>query len=161
MEIIVIAKNNNKEMIVLLLEQLKDKMKECMKNKDKFTLTVVRMAINNLQIKAKELQRPLTNAEEIDILAKEVKQRRDAIKMFDNRQDLIDQYQQEIDILEHYLPAQMSEEELMQLVKDKCQQLGLSDPKDIGRAMKEIMPLVKGKAEGNKVKECVNKVLKG
>jgi hypothetical protein len=148
-------------MIVVILEQLKAKMVESMKSKDKFTTTVVRMAINNMQLKAKDLGRPLTEAEEIDVLVKEVKQRRDAIPTFGTRQDLIDQYQKEIEILEKYLPAQMSEDELEQLVKEKCQQLGCTGPNDMGKLMKEIMPLVKGKADGNKVKTCVTKVLKG
>ncbi|MEG6615337.1 GatB/YqeY domain-containing protein [Peptococcaceae bacterium 1198_IL3148] len=145
----------------MILEQLKAKMIESMKSKDKFTTTVVRMAINNMQLKAKELGQPLTEAEEIDVLVKEVKQRRDAIPTFGDRQDLIDQYQREIEILEKYLPAQMSDDELEQLVKEKCQQLGCSEPKDMGKLMKEIMPLVKGKADGNKVKDCVTKILKG
>lgn len=142
----------------MLLDQLKDKMKESMKNKDKFTLTTVRMAINTLQQKAKELNRPLTAEEEIDLLVKEVKQRREAVKMFD-RQDLIDQYEREIAILEQYLPEQMSEEEIMRLVREKCRELGLSGPRDMGKAMKEIMPLVKGKADGSRVRDCVSKVL--
>ncbi|MBO8137750.1 MAG: GatB/YqeY domain-containing protein [Desulfotomaculum sp.] len=145
----------------MILEQLKEKMKESMKKKDKFTLSVVRMAINKLQQKSKELNRELTEAEEIDVLSKEVKQRREALKMFADRQDLIDQYQNEIKILEEYLPEQMSEEEIMQLVKEKCQELGLTGPQDMGRAMKSIMPLVKGRADGSVVRECVNKVLKG
>ncbi|MTI79889.1 MAG: GatB/YqeY domain-containing protein [Firmicutes bacterium] len=144
----------------MILEQLKEKMKESMKAKDKFTLTTVRMTINKLQQKSKELGRDLNEAEEIDVLTKEVKQRKDAVKMFD-REDLIEQYEKEVKIIEQYLPEQMSEEEVMKLVNEKCQAEELSGPQDMGKAMKTIMPLVKGKADGNMVKECVSRVLKG
>lgn len=87
----------------------------------------------------------------IEILAKEVKQRKEAMFEFEkgNRQDLVDQNKSEIEILLRYLPQQLSEEEILQIVKEIATEVGTNNIKDMGKLMSAVRPKVVGKADGN------------
>ena len=98
----------------------------------------------------------------IDILTKQVKMRKDALSDFEKagRTDLIENYSREIEILMAYLPKQLTEEEILQIVRDTKAELGIDDGKaNMGRLMGAVMPKVKGLADGGAVRKAVQSVL--
>lgn len=97
----------------------------------------------------------------IEILAKEVKQRKEAMLEFEkgNRQDLVDQNKSEIEILLGYLPQQLSEEEILQIVKETATEVGANNMKDMGKLMSAVRPKVVGKADGKLVSQIVKEYL--
>lgn len=148
-----------------LKERLLVDMKEAMKDKEagKQRLTVIRMvraAVKNEEIKAKK---DLGDEEIVEVIAREVKQRRDAIPEYEkgNRPDVVESLQAEIEILMKYLPEQLTEEEVRKIVKDTIEAVGASTPKDMGKVMGKLMPQVKGKADGKLVNKIVRELLEG
>ena len=144
-----------------LLSTLNDNMKAAMKAKQKEELQVIRMLKASLQNEQIKLGRDLTDDEELTILAREMKQRRDSLVEFEkaDRQDLADQVKVEIAIVEKYLPKQLSETEIREIVLDSFQKTGATSIKDFGKVMGAVMPQVKGKADGNQVNAIVKEEL--
>ncbi|MFJ5964819.1 GatB/YqeY domain-containing protein [Bacillus sp. NPDC093026] len=145
-----------------LLEQLNSDMKLFMKNREKDKLVVIRMVKASLQNEAIKLKKDsLTSDEELTVLSREIKQRKDSLHEFSkaNRLDLVDKVQKEIDILDVYLPEQLSEEELQTIVKETIVETGASSKADMGKVMSAIMPKVKGKADGAVVNRLVSEQL--
>ncbi|GAB6076544.1 GatB/YqeY domain-containing protein [Desulfurobacterium crinifex] len=144
-----------------LKAQLLQDMKEAMRAKDKVRLSTIRM-INSL-IKNAEIEKrgELTDDEIIQLLMKYAKQRKEAIEMYEKggRQDLVEKEKAELAVVESYLPKQMSEEEIRELVKEAIEATGASSPKDIGKVMQHIMPKVKGRADGSVVNKIVREML--
>lgn len=144
-----------------LLEQLTSDMKEAMKAKDKVTLGVVRMvkaSVSNEQIK---LGHDLTADEELVVLSREMKQRVEEMESYKDadRADLAEEIQGQIDVLKRYMPAQMSEEEVVAIVKETIAEVGASSKADLGKVMGALMPKVKGKADGKLVNTTVQSLL--
>lgn len=144
-----------------LLEQLTNDMKEAMKAKDKVTLGVVRMvksSVSNEQIK---LGHDLTADEELAALSREMKQRVEELESYKDadREDLADEIQGQIDVLKRYMPEQMSEEEVVAVVKETIAEVGASSKADLGKVMGAVMPKVKGKADGKLVNQTVQSLL--
>lgn len=146
-------------------DKLLEDMKQAMKDKEagKLRLSVIRMVragIKNVEI---DKRKELSEEEVLDVLAKEVKMRRDSIEEFNrgNRPDLVKTIEQEIDILMQYLPEQLSEQEVRVLVAEAVQQAQAASAKDMGKVMAVLMPKVKGRADGklvnNVVREFLNK----
>lgn len=106
----------------------------------------------------KEKQK-LTDEEVIEVVSGEVKKRRDSIAQFEGRQDLIDKEQAEMDVLKKYMPEELSEEKIREIVKEAVSKTGASGMKDIGIVMKEVQPQTKGKADGNLVAKIVRELL--
>ncbi|MEJ4084273.1 GatB/YqeY domain-containing protein [Bacillus altitudinis] len=145
-----------------LLEQLNSDMKLFMKNREKDKLIVIRMVKASLQNEAIKLKKDsLTGDEELTVLSREIKQRKDSLHEFSkaNRLDLVDKVQKEIDILDVYLPEQLSEEELQAVVKETITETGASSKADMGKVMSAIMPKVKGKADGAVINRLVSEQL--
>lgn len=145
-----------------LLEQLNSDMKLMMKNREKDKLVVIRMVKASLQNEAIKLKKDsLTGDEELTVLSREIKQRKDSLHEFSkaNRLDLVDKVQKEIDILDVYLPEQLSEEELQTIVKETIAETGASSKADMGKVMSDIMPKVKGKADGAVINRLVSEQL--
>lgn len=137
-------------------------MKLAMKNKDRKKLSVIRMVRASLQNEAIKLGvEELSEEDELTILSRELKQRNDSRIEFEkaNRNDLVEQLDEEIEILKTYMPEQYSEEEVEQIVLETIEQLNASSKKDFGKVMGQIMPKVKGKTEGSLVQKLVNKHL--
>lgn len=139
-----------------------DDLKTSMKNKDrtrKNTVTMLRVAIKQREIDEKI---ELTDEDIIEVIAKQVKQKRDSIEDFKkaDRQDLLDITVEEIDILSAYLPEQLTEEEIDEIVKAAIDEVGANSSKDIGKVMGKLMPQVKGKADGGIVNRIVRQYLK-
>ncbi|MFG6114286.1 GatB/YqeY domain-containing protein [Halobacillus sp. MO56] len=145
-----------------LVERLNEDMKQAMRNKDKEKLTVIRMVKASLQNEAIKLGRgELSEEEELTVLSREVKQRKDSLHEFKEagREDLVEKLNREIEILQAYMPKQLSEEELEQVVQDTITEVGASSKQDMGKVMSAIMPKVKGKADGSQVNKLVLKHL--
>jgi len=146
---------------VSLKEQLTEDMKTAMKAKEagKQRLGVIRLvrgAVRQLEIDGKK---ELDDAGVLAVLSKEVKQRRDSIEEFrkGGREDLVKQNEEEIAILMEYLPQQLSEDEVRSLVKEAV----TASPKDMGKVMKALMPVISGRADGKAVSEKVKSRLAG
>lgn len=141
----------------ILTEDLKESMKS--KNKvKKDVVTMVRAAIKQREV---DERIELGDAEIIDIMAKQVKQKRDSIEEFQkgNRLDLVDLTNEEIKLLLNYLPPQLSEDELEEIVKIAIEETQAQTKKDLGKLMAVLMPKVKGKADGKQVNKIVAKYL--
>lgn len=144
-------------------DKLTEDMKQAMKDREagKFRLSVIRMvraSIKNLEIDKK---RELSEEEVLDVLAKEVKMRRDSIEEFKkgNRLDLVENLEQEVDILMQYLPQQLSEQEVRALVTEAVTESQAASAKDMGKVMAILMPKVKGRADGKLVNSIVREFL--
>ncbi|MBF0780929.1 MULTISPECIES: GatB/YqeY domain-containing protein [unclassified Granulicatella] len=146
-----------------LIDTLNQDIKEAMKAKEKDVLAVLRMLKASVQHATIEAKRELTSDEELTILARELKQRKESIQEFlkANRQDLVEKTQQEVSIVEKYLPEQLSENEIIEAIKKIAQQVGATGMADFGKVMGPVMAELKGKADGNTVNSLVKKVLQG
>lgn len=133
-------------------------MIKAMKNKDKLLLSVTRLLKGAIQLEELNLKRELNDDEAISIIAKQIKQRNESIAQFEigNRQDLIDQSLREIEILNKYLPKQLSTEELETIISEAFNEIKPTSTKDLGRLMGKISPRVKGKVDLG----LVNKIIK-
>ena len=145
-----------------LKEKLMEDLKQSMKSKNKVkkdTVTMVRAAIKQREV---DERIELSDTEIVDIIAKQVKQKKDSISDFEkgNRQDLVDLTKEEIKILLEYLPPQLSDEAIDSIVKEAIEKTGAQSKKDMGKLMAFIMPKVKGKADGKHVNEIVAKYIK-
>ena len=134
---------------------------QAMKNKNAKKLSVLRMLLAAIKNEEIAKGKDLTDEEVQSIVIHQAKQLSEAIKDFikGGRKDLIDKNQSEIDVLQTYLPKQMSEEELKQIVKKVLTDNNLIEVNQIGQAMNMVMKEVKGKANGNLVKDLVEGML--
>ncbi|WP_297819031.1 GatB/YqeY domain-containing protein [uncultured Lactobacillus sp.] len=144
-----------------LNDTLMQDMKKAMKEKDKDTLTVVRSlkaALMNYKIK---VGHDLTDEDDLTVLSSALKQRKESLEEFTkaNRDDLITQTQKEMDVIEKYMPKQMSKEELEKVVEETISEVGASSKKDFGKVMQALMPKIKGKADGKSASTIVGKKL--
>ncbi len=146
-----------------LQEQLAEDMKTAMKDKEsgKKRLSVIRMVRSSLKNVEIDKKKELSEDEVIEVLAREVKKRRDALGEYVKvgRQDIADGLQEEIGILIKYLPEQMSEEEVRSLVKGVIAEVQPTGPKDMGKVMGKLMPKIKGRADGKLVNQVVKEFL--
>ena len=144
-----------------LKEQLLEDLKNAMKDKDvvkKNTVQMTRAAV--LQIE-KDNSITLDDDGIIDVIAKEVKKRRDVLPEYEKsgRQDLIDGLKAEIDVLLKYLPQQLTEEELEVYVRKALDETGAVSVRDMGKVMQAVMPKVRGRADGKMINMIVKKIL--
>lgn len=144
-----------------LLDTLNQDMKQAMKNKDKQKLSVIRMLKASLQNEAIKHGRELNEEEELTVLAREMKQRKDSLQEFEKagREDLVAGLQDEIAVLTPYLPKQLTEEELQEIVAQTISETGAASKADMGKVMGALMPKVKGKADGGLVNRIVQQQL--
>jgi uncharacterized protein len=144
-----------------LLERLNNDMKQAMKNKEKDKLSVIRMVKASLQNEAIKLGTELTEDAELTVLSREVKQRKDSLHEFDKagREDLVEKLRTELAVVELYLPEQLSEEELSEIVTETISEVGAKSKAEMGKVMAAIMPKVKGKADGSLVNKLVQQHL--
>ncbi|MEC5422212.1 GatB/YqeY domain-containing protein [Virgibacillus sp. C22-A2] len=145
-----------------LLEQLNQDMKQAMRDKDKIVLSVIRMVKASLQNESIKLGKDILSEDvELTILSRELKQRKDSLQEFKSagRDDLVKKLETEIDILQEYMPKQLTTEELELIVQSTIQEVNASSKKDIGKVMGALMPKVKGKADGSQLKDLVQRQL--
>ncbi|NIK11332.1 GatB/YqeY domain-containing protein [Alkalibacillus almallahensis] len=141
-----------------LLDRLNEDMKQAMRNKEKDKLTVIRGIKSSLQNEAiNKKGGELTDEEELQVLMREVKQRKDSLQEFKdaNREDLVEKTEQELALVESYLPQQLSDDELVEVIDETIQEVGATSKQDMGTVMSAVMPKVKGKTDGSKVNKLV------
>jgi len=135
--------------------------KEALKAGQKEKLTTLRGLKSDLKYAQIDKGKELTEEEVLAVLASAAKKRRDSIEQFQagNRQDLVDSETFGLRIIEAYLPKQLTEDELRQIVSDAIQETGAQSPQQIGLVMKAVMPKIKGKADGKLVNRLVSEIL--
>lgn len=140
-----------------LLQQLTSDMVTAMKERDKDTLKVVRMLKAAVQNEKIELGHDLNENEEIAVMSREYKQRKESLEEFEKagREDLIAQTNKELAVVEKYLPKQLSAEEVKKVVDETIQALGADSMKNFGQVMGAVMPKLKGKADGKLINQTV------
>lgn len=160
----------------MLKEQIQEDIKEALRNHQEGKILVLRglsAAISNKEIekrtKLSKSESPekldglskLADEEIIDVIFSEIKKRKEAIIEFDkgNRIDLSSKEKTELEILQKYLPEQLSEEEIKKLAQEAIGKTGATEMKDMGKVLAELMPRVKGKAEGGTVSQIVKGLL--
>ncbi|HOK06673.1 MAG TPA: GatB/YqeY domain-containing protein [Syntrophales bacterium] len=127
------------------------------KEKDKIRLSALRMIKTALHNKEIELRRELTEAEFHQVLTSMVKQRKDSIEQFEKggRPDLVEKEKAELAVVQSFLPRQLTPEELAAAIDKAIADTGAAGPKDMGKVMKALMPVISGKADGKAVSEMV------
>lgn len=138
-------------------------MKEAMKEKEagKIRLSTIRM-IRAAQKEAEiDKKRELTDDELIDIINRELKKRKEAIADYEkaDRPEMVKQLEEEIKVLQGYLPEQLGEDQIILIIKEAIQEIGANGPKDLGLLMKTVMPKLKGRADGKLISELAKKML--
>lgn len=134
---------------------------KAMKEGDKLKTNALRMALSAIKYIEIEKKRELIDEETVGVLSTLNKQRRESIEQFKkgNRPDLVEKEEKELAILTTYLPEQISEDELLKIVKESAAECGAVGPNDMGKLMKVLMPKVKGRADGKVVQDMVKKAL--
>lgn len=142
-----------------LTEQIALNMKEAMKNKDKFTLSVLRMLKSSLQLESISLKKELSDEEVMVVVKRNVKQRKDSIVEYQkyNKLEEIENLKQEVEILKKYLPEELSEEEIDKKIQEVFDELKPESIKEMGRVMKTLTERIGNMADmslvSKKVKE--------
>lgn len=144
-----------------LKEQLMEDLKAAMKAKEtvrKSTITMLRAAVKQVEVDTRE---ELGDDAIIDLIVKQIKQKRAALEEFikGERSDLVEETQAEIDILQDYLPEQLSEEEVIQIIKAAIDEVGATSMKDMGKVMAIIKEPLQGKADNKFVADQVKKLI--
>lgn len=144
-------------------EQLMADLKDAMRAQDEAAKLTIRMAMAALKNARVDKNADLTEAEEIAVLQKQVRQCEDAIVDYQkgNRDDLVAQTRAEIEILNHYLPQMMSRDAIAEIARKVIAQIGADSPKQMGQVMRELMPHLQGRADGRLVSEVVRELLAG
>lgn len=146
-----------------LRERLDADLKEALRARDAIRTSTIRLARAALQNAEIDRRRPLTEAEVVEVLQREVKRRREAIEGFERggRADLVQREQLELAILLGYLPPGLSEVELRRLAQEVIAEVGATSERDLGRVMGPLMRRVAGRAEGRAVERVVRELLRG
>lgn len=144
-----------------LVDKIRKDMQEAMKGKEKEKLTARRMLlaeIKNAEIKKRE---ELKEEDILQVIATAVKRRKESIVEFEkgNRPDLVEKEKKEMEVLTAYLPEQLSEEEIRSIIKDAIENIQAIGLKDLGKVMGQVMPKVKGRADGRRVNEIAREML--
>jgi uncharacterized protein len=136
-------------------------MKLAMKNKEKDKLGVIRMIKSAIQNESIRAGHDLSQEEELTVLSREVKQRKDSLHEFEKagREDLVEKIRTELKYVELYMPKQLSEEEVSAIVKQAITETGAQTKAEMGKVMSAVMPKVKGKADGSLVNKLVQQHL--
>lgn len=145
----------------MLKDRIYQDIVAAMKAKDKDKLSVLRMLKGSLQLENINKGKELTDDVVIDVISREIKQRKESIAEFTKggREDLENETAKEIDILKAYLPEQLSEEEIEKIIDQVFASVAPTSAKDMGKVMKEVTPLVKGKADMSHVSALIKERL--
>ena len=140
-----------------LVEKINEDMKLAMKSQDKETLSVVRMLKSAIQLSKIELKHELSDEEVVDVVSKQIKMRKDSVLEFSkaSRDDLVKQYEREIEILNNYMPEQLSLEEVEKIIDEVFLLINPSSQKQMGLIMKEVNSKVRGKFDMGEVSKII------
>ena len=144
-----------------LKEKLAEDLKQSMKNKDVVRKNTVQLVRSGILQYEKDNKVVLDDDGIIDVIAKELKQRRDSLPEFEKsgREDLIEKLHREMDVLMEYLPKQLTEDELTEIIKEAIASTGASSVKDIGKVMGIVTQKTKGRADGKLIGALAKKLL--
>ncbi len=142
-------------------DRIEQEMILAAKATDKVRLSTVRMLKNGLHNREIDLKRELNEAEFLQLLSSMVKQRKDSIEQFERggRADLVEKEEAELKVIREFMPAQMSEEALDEIIAEAIRETGAAGVRDIGKVMKVLMPKVAGKVDGKTVGDKVKRAL--
>ena len=146
-----------------MIESVRKSMVEAMRQKDKETKDSLSMLLAALQNKQIEKRAELTEAEEFEVVKKEMRQTKETMESApENRNDIKEMCRKRLDVYAAFAPEEMSEEEIKSVICNVLEKIGITNPstKDKGKIMKELMPLVKGRADGGVVNRIVGEMLK-
>jgi len=145
-----------------MIDRLKADLADAMRRKETVAVSTIRMLMSQIQYARIEAKRELTQDDYIAVLQRGVKTRREAIEQYEKggRKDLADKERAEIAVIERYLPAAMSAEELAQAVDALLKEIGVTEKKDLGRAMKEFMGRHRGRVDGKSLNALIASRLK-
>jgi uncharacterized protein YqeY len=146
---------------VSLVERLEAEVKDAMLARDGTRRDALRLILNSLRNAEKDIQRPLSEDEELQVLQRERKRRNEAAEAFraGGREEQAVQEETELSILEEFMPAPLSEDELERIVDDAIAETGATSLRDMGRVMADVMPQVAGRADGSFVSQLVREKL--
>ena len=142
-------------------DQLTDGLKIAMKESNIDSKRVIRMVLSGIKNTEIDKGKQLSDEEIISIIHKEIKSRNEVIEsaQLNNRQDLIEEAELDIKILKSYLPEGLSEEEIINIVKESIKEADAQTPADMGKVMKIVLPKISGRAPGNQVSQIVKELL--
>jgi hypothetical protein len=140
-----------------LLERLESDMIKAAKARDSERLGAIRFVRSQTKNRQIELRRELKDEDVVEVLSRIAKQHRESIEQFQEggRDELVKHERRQLSVVEEYLPAQLGEQELLEILSGVIEETGAAGPRDIGMVMKTIMPRVKGRADGKIVKALV------
>ena len=144
-----------------LIQRIEDELKTAMRARDQERTDTLRMTLSSLRSAEKELQRPLKEDEELQVLQRERKRRTEAAEAFraGDRAKQADKEERELAVIEEFMPEPMSEEDIERIIDDAIAETGATSLRDLGRVMADVMPQVAGRADGSSVSQLVREKL--
>ena len=144
-----------------LIARMEDEVKQATLARDADRRDALRLILASLRSAEKDLQRPLSGDEELQVLQRERKRRNEAAEAFraGGREEQADAEERELAVLEEFMPEPLSEEELEEIVDDAIAEVGATNMRDIGRVMADVMPQVSGRTDGSVVSQLVKEKL--
>jgi uncharacterized protein YqeY len=146
---------------VTLIDELEDEVKQAMLAREAERRDALRLILNSLRAAEKELQRPLSGDEELQVLQRERKKRIEAAEAFraGGREEQASQEEAELAVLEEFMPEPLDEDVLERIVDDAIAETGATSIRDMGRVMADVMPQIAGRADGSAVSQLVREKL--
>jgi uncharacterized protein YqeY len=146
---------------VSLIARIEDELKQAMRARDQERTDTLRMTLSSLRLAEKELLRPLKDDEELQVLQRERKRRAEAAEAFreGDRPAQAEKEERELAVIEEFMPAPMSEEDIERIIDDAIAETGATSLRDLGRVMADVMPQVAGRADGSTVSQLVREKL--
>lgn len=144
-----------------LIGRLEDELREATLARDAERRDALRLILNSLRSAEKELQRPLKDEEELQVLQRERKRRQEAAEAFRTaaREEQAQKEERELAVLEEFMPTPLTDDELEEIIDDVIAEVGATSVRDLGRVMADVMPQVAGRAEGSQVSQIVREKL--
>ena len=144
-----------------LIARMEEELRQAMLEKDASRRDALRLILSSLRSAEKELQRPLSDDEELQVLQRERKRRQEAAEAFRSggREEQAAAEEAELAVLEEFMPAPLSEDELEEIIDDAIAEVGATSLRDLGRVMADVMPQVAGRADGSQVSQLVKEKL--
>ena len=144
-----------------LIATIEGELKDAMKARDAERRDALRLILNSLKSSEKELQRPLSDDEELQVLQRERKKRIEAAEAFraGGREEQAASEENELAVLEEFMPEPLSEDEIEEIVDDAIAEVGATSMSDLGRVMADVMPQIAGRADGSVVSQIVREKL--
>jgi uncharacterized protein YqeY len=144
-----------------LIARIEDELKQARLARDGERRDALSLILASLRTAEKDLQRPLSEEEELQVLQRERKRRAEAADAYEaaGREEQADAEEYELEVLEEFMPAPLSEDELEEIIDDVIAEVGATSIRDLGRVMADVMPQVSGRADGSEVSQLVREKL--